>query len=97
MAMGAMILWRAVPAGEHSENHPAPATAIAPLRADNVQFDRELVSAFDAVAQMPDGEPVRLRCREWMDRMVLSDRERGLVVEQRVPHVEVVPVRFETY
>jgi hypothetical protein len=62
-----------------------------------VQIDQALVWSFDAVARLPSGEPIRFRCREWMDQVVLSDRDRGVVFEQRAPRVEVVPVRFETY
>jgi hypothetical protein len=67
------------------------------LRADNVEIDRRLVAAFDAVAQMPDGEPMRFRCFEWADEVVLRDSARGIVVEQRAPRLEAVPVSFETY
>ena len=86
------ILWRAhLPA-------PRPAqTASAPVRADDVQIDQQLVSTFDTVATLPNGEPVRFRCREWMDEVVLRDTRLGVEVARRVPRVEVVPVRFETY
>ena len=67
------------------------------LKADNVQIDQELLSAFDTVARLPSGEPVRFRCRTWMDQVVVTDKQRGVVIEQRTPRVEVVPVRFETY
>ena len=67
------------------------------LTADKIEVDRQLVAAFDAVAQLPDGKPVRLRCREWVDQVVLQDSAKGVVVEQKVPHMEVVPVGFETY
>jgi hypothetical protein len=86
------IVWRAnLPAG-----HP-PQRARAPLRADDVRIDQELVSTYDTVATLPSGEPVRFRCREWMDEVVLRDSRRGVEVARRVPRVEVVPVRFETY
>ncbi len=74
-----------------------PASAAPALKADAVRIDRELISAFDAVARLPSGEPVRFRCSQWMDQVVLSNKERGIVIEQRTPRVEVVPVRFETY
>jgi hypothetical protein len=67
------------------------------LGADNVEIDRQLVAAYDAVAKMPNGEPVRFRCREWMDEVVLRDSVRGIVIEQRSPHLEVIPVSFDTY
>jgi len=67
------------------------------LKPDNVEIDRQLVSAFDAVARLPSGEPVRFRCRQWMDQVVLRDSRRGLEIEQRQPRLEIVPVGFETY
>jgi hypothetical protein len=86
------ILWRAnLPAGRR------PVIASAPVKADDVRIDQQLVSTFDAVALLPTGEPVRFRCREWMDEVVLRDSRRGVEVARRVPRVEVVPVRFETY
>ena len=69
----------------------------SPLRADNVEIDRQLVTSFDTVTQLPNGEPVRLQCREWLDAVVLRDSARGVVIERQVPRFEVVPVRFETY
>jgi hypothetical protein len=71
--------------------------AVPLLKADDVKIDQKLVSSFDAVARLPGGEPVRFRCENWMDQVVLSDKSRGLVVENRKPRVEVVPVGFETY
>jgi CheY-like chemotaxis protein len=76
---------------------PVIASAKPALKADDVEIDRQLVAGFDAVARMPDGEPVRFRCREWMDSVVLRDSARGVEVEQRTPRLEVVPVGFETY
>lgn len=76
---------------------PPVAQAHPELKADNVDIDRQLVGAFDAVAHLPGGEPVRFRCQEWMDEMVLRDSARGVVIEQRRPHLEIVPVSFETY
>lgn len=67
------------------------------LRADDVKIDQRLVSSFDAVARLPGGEPVRFRCENWMDQTVVSDKSRGLVVENSRPRFEVVPVGFETY
>jgi hypothetical protein len=67
------------------------------VKADDIQIQRELVNSFDTVAKLPSGEPVRFRCREWVDEVTLRDKTRGLVLERRSPRVEVVPVRFETY
>ena len=66
------------------------------LKADHVEIDRQFLASFDAVARLPGGEPVRFRCREWVDQVVLRDSKRGVVIEQRKPHLEVVPVGFET-
>jgi hypothetical protein len=86
-------------APDHSEMKSAPARVLATesVRADHVNIEQELVNSFDAVALLPTGEPVRYRCREWVDQVTLRDRSRGVIVEQRAPRVEVVPVRFETY
>jgi len=67
------------------------------FKADDVQLNRRLVSSFDAVAELPNGEPVRFRVREWSDETVFHDSARGLVVESSTPRMEVVPVAFETY
>jgi hypothetical protein len=67
------------------------------LKPDNVQIDRQLVAAYDAVAQMPDGEPVRFRCQQWMDEVVLRDSARGFRIEQRTPRFEIVAAKLETY
>jgi hypothetical protein len=91
LALGAVI-WRA-----NLPTPRAPEAASPPVKADDVQIDQQLVSTFDAVAQLPSGEPVRFRCREWMDEVVLRDSRRGVEVARRVPRLEVVPVRFETY
>ena len=84
--------------------HPAPparhetAGSTTPtLTADEVHIDRELVSAFDAVGQMTNGEPVRFHCQQWMDNVELRDTARGLVVQQQRPRLEVLPVSFEPY
>lgn len=86
-----------------SAAEPAPAArptalplASSSLKADNVEIDRQLLASFDAVAQLPSGEPVRFRCRKWVDQVVFRDSKRGLVIEQRAPHLEVVPVGFDT-
>jgi hypothetical protein len=76
---------------------PLAVTVPASIKADSVQIDEQLVGAFDAVGRLPNGEPVRFHCREWMDNVVLRDKTRGVVIEQRSPRVEVVPARFETY
>jgi len=81
----------------HDQVPLAPKPAEASLTADKVEINQQLLTSFDAVAQLPDGEPVRLRCREWLDAVVLRDSARGVVIERLAPRLEVVPVRFETY
>jgi hypothetical protein len=74
-----------------------PLAAAYGLKADNVQVDQELVSSFDVVATLPGGEPVRFRCRQWKDQLVVTDKNSGVEIEQNSPRIEVVPLRFETY
>ncbi len=99
----AAIVWRdkprVTPPSAVTENHsPDRAPTPTPIfEADKVQIGRELVSSFDAVATLPGGEPVRFRCRQWLDQVVVRDNSQGLIVENRTPRVEVVPVGFVTY
>jgi hypothetical protein len=76
---------------------PVVASTKPMLKADDIEIDRQLVASFDTVAQMPDGEPVRFRFREWSDELIMRDSGRGVVIEQRTPRLEIVPVRFEVY
>ena len=103
VALTAALIWReGLPSINRQASpaaNPAGRAASAPevIKADDVQIDQELISSFDAVARLPGGEPVRFRFQQWMDQVVLSDTEHGLVVESRTPRVEVVAVGFETY
>jgi hypothetical protein len=74
-----------------------PLAAAAGLKVDDVQVDHELVSSFEVVATLPGGQPVRFRCRQWKDQLVVTDKSSGVEIEQDSPLVEVVPVRLETY
>ena len=76
---------------------PASAASAPALNADQVEIDRQLIGSFDAVANMPEGEPVRFRFQQWMDAVTLRDSVRGIEVVQRTPRIEVVPVSFATY
>ena len=67
------------------------------IKANAVQVDHSLVASFDTVAQLPGGEPVRFRCTEWQDDVVIHDDAHGVVISKSTPRVEVVPVRLETY
>ena len=70
---------------------------ISGTSADAVQVGHSLLASFDEVAQLPGGEPVRFRYREWQDEVVVHDATHGVVISQTTPRIEVVPVRFETY
>jgi hypothetical protein len=96
-AVVALLVWRSLGPETGVQRQPVTAPASPALKADDVEIDRRLVAAFDAVAQLPSGEPVRFRCREWTDEVVLRDSARGVVIEQRTPRLEVIPVSFETY
>jgi anti-sigma-K factor RskA len=76
---------------------PGTAPELAGIKADRLQVNEHLVSSFDTVAELPTGEPVRFRVRQWQDRIVVNDKNRGLSVVEDRPRLEVVPVRFETY
>jgi hypothetical protein len=96
-----LVVWR----GRALRSKPGPADAkphagiiaVSPVKADDVQIDQELVSSFDTLARLPGGEPVRFRCNQWVDQVTLSNKAQGLVLQERTPRLEVVPVRFETY
>jgi hypothetical protein len=99
-AATAMLIGLSIWHSTHSPGKPRIQSATAPVRpakTDDVEIDRHLVAAYDAVAQLPGGEPVRFHCREWADNVVLRDPVRGVVIEQRMPRMEIVPVRIETY
>ncbi|MFO1512027.1 MAG: hypothetical protein U1F83_03790 [Verrucomicrobiota bacterium] len=96
------VIWRGNQASNKKTTPNASpqvaATTKSPLlKADNIEIGKELVSSFDAVAMLPGGEPVRFRCQQWMDQVVVNDKSQGLLVENRTPRVVVVPVGFETY
>jgi hypothetical protein len=75
----------------------APAASAPTLNADQVEIDRQLIGSFDAVANMPESEPVRFRFQQWVDAVTLRDSVRGIEVVQRTPRIEVVPVSFDAY
>jgi len=90
-----LLLWLALrPAVGPGKAEAADSTGI---KADAVQVDRSLLASFDAVAQLPDGVPVRFHCCKWRDDVVLHDHADGVFITQSTPRIEVVPVRFETY
>ena len=92
----ALVIWQKAP-GKSSGPTPVDVSTPASLHADDVEIDRRLIGAFEAIATLPGGEPVRIRCREWMDEVVLRDTSRGVAIQQRAPRIEIVPVSFETF
>jgi hypothetical protein len=97
VAIIALLSWRDELRSPHPVARGPNLTTPKLLKADNVEIDQRLVAAFDAVARLPDGEPVRFRCREWTDQVVLRDSARGITIERRTPRLEVIPVSLETY
>jgi len=99
VALLTLLLWHH---GLQRENAPITKHEAAPssppiAKVDDVKIAEDLVSSFDTLAKLPDGEPVRFRCRQWVDKVTLSDKAHGLVLEQRTPRMEIIPVGFETY
>ena len=96
-----LMVWRGGDTGNQPTQRAAGSQiSAAPqqvLKADAVKIDQQLVSSFDAVARLSSGEPVRFRCENWMDQVVLSDKEHGVIAENRRPRFEVVALGFETY
>jgi len=84
--------------GNHRNPTPPAISSSTPaLKADQVEIDQQLLGSFDTVAEMPDGEPVRMRVHQWMDAVTLRDSASGVEVVQRTPRVRVVPVSFAVY
>jgi len=98
--IAAVVVWRNVSPSKtvaKSAKSKSGMVMAAPLKADDVKIDQELVSSFDTLARLPGGEPVRFRCNQWMDQITLSNKAQGLVLQERTPRLEVVTVGFETY
>ena len=90
-------LWRPHQAPLPNAATKAPQTAKI-FKADAVEIDRELLGSYETVATLGvDGPPIRFSCQQWQDTVVFKDNARGLVVERRVPRLEVVPVKLDTY
>jgi hypothetical protein len=78
-------------------NPPVPSLETTPLVADDVVIDRQLVAAFEGLAELPTGEPIRFTCYDWIDRVTVRDNAHGVVIERREPRRELVPATFTTY
>jgi len=98
--IAAVVIWRNAspskpnPTGSKSRSGMVVA---APLKADEVKIQHDLVSSFDTLARLPGGEPVRFRCNQWLDEITFSNKAQGLVLQERTPRLEIVTVGFETY
>jgi len=90
-----VVTWLELSPGDNSDIF-TPAN-LPGIKANDVRADHALVTSFEAVAELPGGEPVRFRCREWRDQVQMRDNSHGLTIEQSSLRVEVIPVRFETY
>ncbi len=97
VVVGGMIAWVSLRSSAPNTLKPATAPPSERLVADDISVERQLVSTYDAIAELPTGEPVRFNCREWMDEVNVRDSSKGLVIQKRIPRVEITPVRFETY
>ncbi len=97
LLVGAILIVRYYQPEKLDRANSGVAVAKPVINADRVDIDRQLLAAFDAVARLPGGEPVRFRCRQWMEEVVLRDTSTGVIVEQQTPRLEIVPVKFETY
>ncbi len=74
----------------------AEASDSSGIKANAVQVGHSLLGSFDTVAKLPDGEPVRFRCRVWQDNVLIRDDAHGVVISQSTPRVVVTPVGFDT-
>lgn len=73
------------------------ASSAAAQAIDEVELDQQLVAAFEGVAQLPGGPPLRFRCYSWQEELTFRDANGALEVEQRQPRLDVVPVGFDVY
>lgn len=72
---------------------PTNSPAMVP---ESVEVGHSLMATFDEVAQLPGGEPIRFRCREWQDDVVIHDA-RGVMISGSTSRLEAIPLCFETY
>lgn len=94
-AAAMILLWLTVRPANQPDKAASPASG--GIKTEAVQVDHSLVASFDAVAQVQGEEPIRFRCREWQDDVLIKDNVHGVVISKSTPRVEVVPVRFEVY
>jgi hypothetical protein len=73
----------------------ASVAAMPGLTVDRIEIDRQLVDAFEGLAQLPDGKPLRFRCYNWVDHIRMRDSAQGVEIERNEPFREIVPVRYD--
>ena len=101
MPATALLLLAALVLGyaTHRVGTLAPKSTLAsvnsPLKADKLEIDRHLIARFDAIGRLPNGQPIRFRCAQWLDNVRVRDSATGLLIERTAPRLEIVPVGFE--
>jgi hypothetical protein len=87
-----------LPTGRVGQIRPSQPEIIATTEpATPLKIAHKLLDEYEAVADVPGNGPVRFRCLEWEDLVVLRDPGRGIAIERRTPRFEVIPVAFESY
>lgn len=95
-ATAVAIIWFCLPRQSTVSNSPAISEArFTRLTVDRVEIDRQLIDAFEGLAQMPDGQPLRFRCYDWVEHVRLCDSIQNVVFERNEPHREIIPVRYD--
>jgi hypothetical protein len=82
------------------EPKPTAATAAEnaqPRIIEEVELDKQLIAAYEGVAELPGGLPLLFRCYGWQEQLTFRDASGAIEVEQRGPRLEIVPVGFDVY
>jgi hypothetical protein len=95
LVIGTVFLLQTVPGKQTARAVAHPISK--PIKADQLELNRQLVANYDAVASLPGGQPIRFHCTQWLDKVSLRDSAAGLVIERTTPRLEIVPLGFETY
>jgi hypothetical protein len=95
LVIGTVILLQIVPGKVTIQAVTKPVSS--PIKADQLELNRQLVANYDAVGSLPSGEPIRFHCAQWIDKVSLRDSSAGLVIERTTPRLEITPIGFETY
>jgi hypothetical protein len=99
-ALPATAMLALVILGLHRLGQPPKPDFVRPVKlsgltADQVEIDRQLVNAFEGLAQLSDGQPLRFRCYDWVEHIRVRDSTQGVVFERNEPHREIIPVRYD--